>query len=141
MKKQFQITINDSEKYVIDLKENELVSIGISSNTVPNRPDKDPEASLTINGNRWHNKEMDLLEWNRETLNTGDEIKIKYIYSDREPTEIHSDELYVKPEEQCSFCYKKKSEVNVLIAAKYYSHICNECVQECVKLVEEHEKT
>ena len=141
MKKQFQIFINENEKYIIDLNENEHVSIGVLSNSVLHKSDESPEAFINIDGNRWRDGEMDLLAWKKEVLNTGDEIKIKYKYSEQAPTEIHSDELYVKPEEECSFCFKKKSEVKVLIAAKHFCHICNECVQECMKLVNEHEKT
>ena len=34
MKKQFQLFVNENEKYIIDLNENECVSIGVLSNSV-----------------------------------------------------------------------------------------------------------
>ena len=139
MKKQFHIKLNNKEKYIVDINDNEAIDIHVASNPYL---DKEREASPTImhvNGHRWHDNEMDILEWNKTILKNGDKISIELQESDNKPSNIDNDELYIPPEEECSFCHKKKSEVKHLIAAEFFSLICDACVKECVQLLEEKE--
>jgi hypothetical protein len=138
MKKQFHIHINDKEKFIIDFNENEAVSIHISNNPYSEK-NKEPPTVMHIYGNRWHDDEMDILEWKNTTLNKNDKITIQIQDSKKKPSKIDKDDLYISPEEECSFCHKKKSEVKHLIAAEFMSHICDACIKECAKLIEEKE--
>ena len=46
---------------------------------------------------------------------------------------------YLKP--FCDFCEKSNDEVDVMIAASENKiHICNECVDLCVKIIEDRKK-
>jgi ClpX C4-type zinc finger protein len=139
MSKQFHIVVENKDEKRIDLNDNEAVSIQISNNPYAVKANK-PVTSMYINGNRFLKDEMYLLKWNEIELFSGDKITIDFAESDIEPSPIFEEELYVKPEEDCSFCFKKKSEVSTLIASKLHSHICNECVDACVDLIEKKNK-
>lgn len=139
MKKQFHIKLNNKEKFVVDINDNEAVDIHVASNPYIDKKGKKNPTLLHINGNRWHDNEMDILEWDKTILKNGDKISIELTESDNVPSKLQKDELYISPEEECSFCHKKKSEVKHLIAAEFFSHICDACVKECVKLIEEKE--
>lgn len=140
MKKQFKIEVSGKEKIVVDLESNQAVSIHVAYNAYAEKQNN-PVNSLNINGNRWHDDEMDLLEWNEIELSCGDKISIELGESTEKSTPIPKDYLYVRPEEECSFCHKKKSEVEHLIAAKFIAHICNECVMACMELINEQKTT
>jgi ClpX C4-type zinc finger protein len=140
MKNQFHINVLGKEELIIDLNENELVSINISNNPYATKQDN-PVKSMCITGNRWHEDEMDILEWKAIELSSGDKISIEINESDIKPSTIYRDDLYVRPEEECSFCMKKESEVKHLIASKIHSNICNECISTCMDLINEKDNT
>ena len=135
MKKQFKISLNKDKEVLLDLNKNEVVSIQFDNNPFAEEKNM-PTRTIRISGNRWVDEEFYSLEWAELPVNFGDTFSVSLIESEAQGTMPSKEERYVKPEEECSFCQKKKSEVKLLIAAKFMSHICNECVLTCMELLE-----
>ena len=136
MKKQLQFQINNDKKIVVDLKINESISFVLNS-VPPNVKDKELEDNLfyKIDGLRWRNDEYFHLEWEHREFKINDAIKIEFIESDLNASKLSKEELFIQPEEECSFCSKKLSEVEVLVEGSVYTFICNECINCCQELL------
>jgi len=138
--KQFHVHINEKEEFIINSKENEAFSICITNNPYYKEREM-PTTVMRIEGNRWSGEQMDNLEWEEKILTKGNKISIEIKDSYNKASKLFKDERYVKPEDECTFCHKKKSEVKHLIAAEFFALICDACISECVRLINEKEKT
>jgi hypothetical protein len=136
MKKQFRIQINAEPPLRIDLNANEGVYIRIDNN-----PAKFAEAgtlltSFHVEGSRWTEDEYFTLEWGKRTLTPTDRVSIHLVESDEAATPPETEEKYVTPEKECSFCEKKASEVQFLVDGGLMARICDECVKVCQGVIE-----
>lgn len=134
--KQFQISIDGKIANVINLNSNEVVSIHIANNPMA-KNSRFPITSIRAEGSRWSEDDYYTLEWQEVQLETGSMIQINYIEGNLDATPLIKEEKFIAPEEECSFCQKKKSQVKLLIQAHRFAHICNECVATCMDLVKE----
>ena len=139
MKKQLHITYAPGEKLVIDLVDNEAVTVSLHHNPYLKKRSL-PETYLEVSGNRWVSDGMDTIQWlQRPVLN--EQVLVEVKESAEAVSAPESDKRFVEPEPECSFCQKRASEVKVLIAAKLFAHICNECVATCQSVIAEREAT
>lgn len=136
MKKQFHIKVSGEEKLVIDLVEDESVSVYVDNPPINYAKDKTLLPTLRIEGLRWRNNQHFHLGWLKKKLNSDDEINIKLMQSDEPSSPITKEQEYIAPEKSCSFCHKKKSEVEVLIEKDFMACICNECTELALKAIE-----
>lgn len=74
--------------------------------------------------------------WLIESLANGDSFTFEYDNSAK-PTEPMKTEETGPYVEHCAFCGKHKKDVELLIEGNKFltAHICNECVDECVKVI------
>ncbi len=76
--------------------------------------------------------------WILENLEIGDSFKFDLLESGEitPPIEVMKIGTYV---ERCSFCGKRKNEVQLLIKSErpIPAHICNECVVICMRVIQE----
>ena len=137
MKKQIQFQFNDNKKVVIDIVDDESLSFDLYS---PPIKVKDKEFNdkmyYKIDGLRWRNDEHFHLEWEHKEFKINDTIKIELKESDLNRSKLSKEELYIRPEEMCSFCSKKLSEVEVLVEGSVYTFICNECINCCQEILD-----
>ena len=138
MKKQFHIKVSGEEKLVIDLVEDESVSVYVDNSPTYFKKNKTLLPALRIEGLRWRNDQHFHLGWLERNLNSEDEIKIKLTESEEPPSPLTKEQKYVAPEKDCSFCHKKKSEVDVLVEKNFMARICNECTELAVKAIEDY---
>ena len=139
VRKQVIVSAENVEPIVIDVMGDESISIQVDL-PPKNVPGSSGKASpmLRVNGLRWRNEEHFHLGWLEEELSFSEEVNIKLTFSTKQPSELQKEEKYVAPEEDCSFCHKKKSEVEILIEKDFMARICNECVELSQKVIEEH---
>lgn len=141
MNNQLHFKINDDEKIIIDIKENESINFVLNS-VPPNVKDKKLGDYLfyKIDGSRWNNDDYFNLEWEHKEFKINDTIKIELKNGDLNTSELSKEELYIQPEETCSFCCKKLSEVEVLVEGSVYTFICNECINCCQEILDSNAK-
>lgn len=138
MKKQFHIKVTGEEKLVIDLAGDESVSVYVDNPPTDNEKDKPLLPTLRVEGLRWREDQHFHLGWLEKNINSEDEINIKLTESDEASSPLTMEEEYIAPEKDCSFCHKKKSEVEVLVEKNFMARICNECTELVVKSIEEY---
>ena len=140
MNKQFHILINDQDPIIIDVIDDKSFYIRISQPPMMfyEGSDSEPEANIKISGSRWTSGHYQL-EWLHQHLKTNDKITIQILESDQKPSPLIKDEKFEAPEESCSFCNKKKSEVKLLIKRNDIIYICNECVTACQEVINQHD--
>jgi len=137
VRKQVIVSAENIEPIVIDVKGDESVSIQVDlpPKNVPGGGKASP--MLHVNGLRWRDEEHFHLGWLEKKLSFSEEVNIKLTFSVKEPSILQKEEKYVAPEEECSFCYKKKSEVEILVEKDFMARICNECVELSQNIIEE----
>ena len=139
MKKQFHIKYNDQEPVVIDVIDDE--SITISLDQPPTKfvegKEKIPKTLFRIEGLRWRNDEHFHLGWLEKEITLNDTIKIQLKENDSKATPLIKEEKYIEPEKECSFCHKKSSEVKHLVEKDFMARICDECVKLCQQAIDE----
>jgi len=138
VRKQVIVTAEKVEPIVIDVMGDESVSIRVDlpPRNVPGSGKASP--MLRVDGLRWRNEEHFHLGWLEKKLSFSEEVNIKLTFSVKEPSELQKEEKYVAPEEDCSFCHKKKSEVEILVESDFMARICNECVELSQNVIDEH---
>ncbi len=143
MNKQIQININDKDTIIIDIMDDEKVSISIDQPptkfTKENEENRQP--TIQITGLRWRNGERFHLGWLESTLNSNDKVTIQFKDSSEKPTSLANNEKYIRPEMTCSFCNKKSSEVKYLVKNDFYHCICDECVRTAQKVIDDKFRT
>ena len=138
MKKQFHIKITGKEELIIDLNDNESVTIKVDNPPIKFQ-EKEPLLSrVQVDGLRWTDKQHFHLGWIEQNIEIDDEIRIKLTQSNKSASPLTKDEEYIAPEEECNFCHKKKSEVEHLVEKDYMARICNECVELALNAIEDH---
>ena len=143
MKKQLHIKINDLEPVVIDVIEDESVNISLDQPPTKFQKEKDriPKTLLKIDGLRWRDNEHYHLGWLEREVVLNDAITIQLKEDNRVPTPLAKEELYEKPEKECSFCHRKASEVKHLVEKDMFNRICDECVKSCQKAIDARKAT
>ena len=138
MKKQFHIKVTGTEELVIDLNDNESVSVHIDNPPIKFQKEDLPLPTIRVDGLRWKDEQHFHLGWMEKNIEIGDEVRIKIVESNKQATLLNKEEEYISPEEKCSFCRKKKSEVEILIEKDFMARICNECVDLAQTAMDEH---
>ncbi len=138
MKKQFHIKVTGEEKLVIDLAGDESVGVYVDNPPTDYEKDKLLLPTLRIEGLRWRDEQHFHLGWLEKNINSEDEISIKLTEANEDSSPLTKEEVYIAPEKDCSFCHKKKSEVEVLVEKNYMVSICNECTELAVKAIEDY---
>ena len=138
MKKQFHITLNNKEEIIVDLNSNESVTVRIYNPPTKLGTEENALSTIEIDGLRWNKDKHFHLGWLKEKINIGDKICLKLLESTQLASPLVNEEEYVPPEKECSFCYKKKSEVEVLVEKTHLTRICNECVELAQKAINEY---
>ncbi|MDH5433866.1 MAG: ClpX C4-type zinc finger protein [Gammaproteobacteria bacterium] len=137
MKRQIQVSINNEESVVIDLVGDESVSVDITDPPSSLELCKGQKPFIKIDGLRWRDGEHFHLSWFEKELTVDDCIVIQYKESDELASGTIKEIKYDQPEEKCSFCHKKKSEVDLLISGPTYNYICDACVVLSHNLIQE----
>lgn len=138
MKKQIHIEVTGAEEIVIDVNEHESVSVHIDNPPTKFQKEQVLRPSVKVDGLRWKNEQHFHLGWLEKNLQFGDEVRIKLMESCQSASSIAKEEEYIAPEENCSFCGKTKSEVEVLVEKSFMARICNECVELAQGVIEQH---
>jgi len=141
--RQLHIKISDGEPIVIDLRRDESISLHLQNHLVdnpyPNQSAPDSPAVLRLDGGRWTDKKYYILEWPPVPLQGTESISVAFVDAALPAAPRSKDELYVEPEKECSFCHRKRSEVNVLIEGDiFWNRICGDCVHDCLRIVAGH---
>jgi len=131
MKKSVTLRIDQDEECVVAYDENTMVTFQIGYNPHHEKAD-DCEYSYYCHGFEWGDKTYSI-DFIRGELSEGQKIEIEF-GSDKEETVI-PDKSLVKDEKRCGFCNKLNTEVDILIEKNFFNRICNVCVQECVKVI------
>jgi len=74
---------------------------------------QDSSPQLRIEGLRWRNREHYHLGLKSSEVQLGTKIIIEYSLGDSESTRLEKEEMYIQPEEECSFCHEKKAVLNI----------------------------
>ena len=143
MNKQFHVNINDKDTIIIDIMDDERVSINIDQPPTKfiKQNEENRHPTIQITGLRWRNEERFHLVWLNSTLNTNDKVTIQIKDSSKKLTFLVMDENYTRPELTCSFCNKKSSEVKHLVKSDFYHCICDECVRTAQKVIDDKFRT
>ena len=141
MKKQIKITIDNKAPIVIDEVGDECWSVIFNTSaqdlikTEPKHAEPKPP-TLKVDGLRWRRGEHYHLGWEQFEVGESSKITIECGKSNFPVTCLEKEEMYIQPEEECSFCFRKKSEVKHLIKGGFFSYICDTCIDLCSNLVE-----
>ena len=143
MKKQFQVSVNAGKAIVIDIHDDESISMSVHyPPTKFSEGGKDLyKPHYKIDGLRWRDGEHYHLGWLEDELKIGDSITITLKESDEEATPLNKEEKYVAPEMKCSFCDRPANKVKHLVDAGLMARICDECVKLCQEAIDEREAT
>lgn len=139
MNKQIHIHINDKDRIIIDIMDDERVSINIDQPPTKfiKENEENRQPTIQITGLRWRNEERFHLDWLDSTLNTNDKITIQFKGDSEKSASLVKDEKDIKAELVCSFCNKKSSEVKHLVKNDFYHCICDECVMTAQKIIDD----
>jgi len=137
MQKQFHIKIKGKEELVIDLIEDEGVSIQVDNQPTKFDTKAPKNTTIKVTGLRWRDSKHFHLGWLSSELKLGDELSIKLVESERKTSPLSKEEEYIESEAECSFCHKLKSQVECLVEKDFMARICNECVDVAVKAIED----
>ena len=133
MKKSVTLKINGDEKKVIGYDESTIVTCQISYNPHYKK----------ANGKKYsyHCDGFGKEDKSYAYKFCGGEIEEKQIiqiqFDSEEEPNVLPEKREIKFEKRCSFCNKLDSEVEVIIEKNLLHRICNECVDECRKTIEE----
>ena len=135
MGRQFHINMTGRDAVIIDLIENESVSVRIDN---PPRAFGciDAPTNFDISGLRWTDTEHFHLGRHTGEMQINDSFTVKLIEDNQAPTPLERDEKYIAPKMHCDFCRKKQSEVRYLVDWSLMVTICDECVEACQDLIE-----
>jgi ClpX C4-type zinc finger protein len=131
LRRQFQIEMSGAEPLVIDLVENEAITIDIQNNATKFLKASDQATVFRASGHRWSGSDYFILSWGGRALKIGDSVLIRILEGTLKATPPKEEEKYIEPERDCSFCQRKASEVKELLEANLFTRICNECVVAC----------
>ncbi len=106
--KKIQVVINDEKPITIDVKGDESVTVQFEDPPSGLENCKGQKPNIKIDGMRWRNEDFFQLSWLERNVSHRDRITIQYIDSEEQLTELTKEEKYIKPEEECSFCQKKR---------------------------------
>jgi len=140
MNKQFYISVSGQDDIAINLAENESVSVVLSHSTFRKEPG-DVTTTFKVDGYRWIGDDMDIISWAEFAIEPGNEIKISFQEASGPGTPPKTDLRFVPEEPECSFCQKKAREVKTLIAAPFFAHICDECIETSVDIIKQRQVT
>jgi hypothetical protein len=136
MGRQFHIKAPGCDPIIIDLKDNESVTVRISDGPRAfDRPDL--PTTFIIDGHRWTDTEFFLLDWSKGEMRLNDSFTVELVEGSSAATPLQKEELYIVPEMHCRFCRKKQSEVRYLIDWSPMASICDKCVETCQQLVDD----
>jgi len=137
MRKQLHVTVSGQLTTVIDLHDDEGITVRIDHHPFRVEKQNGPLSIVTIDGGRWRDGKHHNLEWDSQALDPLSSVTLAFVEGDAEATPPTKEELYVRPEKECSFCHKKASSVFTLIEENdlSWSRICDECVDACYDLV------
>lgn len=91
-----------------------------------------PEYSYYCHGMEWGD-ECYSLEFKHGEFKEQQTLELKF--GGTEPATTEPEKNIVKDEKRCSFCNKLSDDVETLIQSNYFNRICNECVDECVNVI------
>lgn len=133
--KQLRITITGRENLVINLNENELINVIFQNNATLFLKHGEPQATIAISGNRWQEDDFFSFDWGQYELALGDKILLQIIKDSEIPSPVRKEEKYVEPEKTCTFCDRPASQVKHLIEGNIFACICDDCIEECQRLL------
>ena len=139
MGRQLHLDRSDCEKLVIDLVDDESVSVQIDCGPKAMWKGDLPLMRLKVDGLRWRDDEHHHRGWIESALDIGDSVVVTIADSNENVSKLTKEELYVEPEKDCVFCRKKSSEVEVLIEKDMFARICKECVATCQEILDQRE--
>ena len=137
MGRQLHLDHPNGESLVVDLVDDESVSVRVDCGPEALWKNEMPLMRLTVDGLRWRNEEHHHLGWLEKALSVGDTITVRLTDTDEQPSALSKEELFVMPEKDCAFCGKKASKVDVLFEKDVMARICNECVASCQQELDE----
>lgn len=141
MKRQFFVEMTGRAPLSIELNDNESVTIYVESPPSKFYEGEAPGPSYRVEGLRWTDTEHFHFGWGSQPLKLNDKISVQLVESRGAASPPVSEEKYVEPEKECSFCGKKSSEVKHLVDGGLLARICDECVRVCQKTIDEHNAT
>jgi len=130
MRKQIHIRASGKESIVIDVLDDESISVDIDTHPNHFLPEPAPP-TFAVTGLRWRDGKHYHLGWITQPLNLGESVHIEYSSADAAPTPLVQEKEYIAPENTCSFCGKPASEVEYLVEHSLLARICNACVEIC----------
>jgi hypothetical protein len=137
MSKQFRVTIDGGDPSIIDIKDNEAIDIHVESSASKFFEAAESTLRVRITGMRWADDDYFTFEWNRSELGLNSDVRIQIVEGNAEATPVLAEEKYVEPEKACSFCERPASQVQHLIDGGLFAKICDACVAECQRLIDE----
>lgn len=135
MNKSVTLKIDGKVTGVIRYNKETMVTFQISYN--PHFDKSNPpqlEYSYYCHGMEW-GKECYSLEFNHGEIKEKQVIELEF--GGRDHPTIEPLKKVVKDEKRCGFCNMLSKDVDVLIERDFLHRICNECVDECVKVINE----
>ncbi len=137
MGRQLHVGRSGSDNLIIDLIEDESVSVQVDCGPEAMWKGDVPLMRLKVDGLRWRDDEHFHLGWLECALDVGDSVTVRILDGNEKTSSPTKEERYVAPEKDCVFCRKKASEVEVLIEKDMFARICNECVATCQEVLEQ----
>ena len=123
MGRQLHLDHPNGESLIIDLVDDESVSVQIHCGPEALWKSEMPLMRLKVDGLRWRDEEHHHLGWLDKALSVGDTITVRPTDSDEQPSALSNEELFVEPEKDCVFCRKKATEVDVLIEKNVFARM------------------
>ena len=133
MKKSVILKIDGNKECIIGYDEKTMVTFQIGYNPYYEKGDG-REYSYDCHGFEWGDECYSIIFCGKE-IKEGQKLELEFGVS--ENSNIKPTKELVTDEKRCSFCNKLSTEVETLIDNNIMSRICNECVQECVKVINE----
>ena len=118
---------------VIGYDSSTMVMFQIGYNPHHEKADQ-PEYSYHCHGMEW-GESCYSLEFVSGEIKEFQNIELQF--GGAETPTIAPKKTIVNDEKRCSFCNKLSEEVEVLIEKNFLHRICNECIEECVKVIDE----